>query len=119
MKFIKYFLLSFLLVISFSGLAETPAEWNYRFSVLNNNNPPLNLKWDATQQQKYLRGILTGPVGKMYLNPDDYPPVAPPKVPVEPLKPAIVSDPVSLEKTLVNAKSVVTQLEVLIEKQPK
>lgn len=101
MKLVKIFVLVFALAFSSLVRAETAAQWNYRFSILN-PGVPLNTKWDAVQQQKYLKGLLAGPVGKLYNDPDNY---QPPLTSPGPASPAVPSDPVVSKEVQIKALS--------------
>ncbi len=93
----------------------TVEQWNKRFSELN-PGVPVNTKWAAGQQQKYLRELMQRVPGA-YKNPDDYPystfPVTPP--PSFPaVAPVTVITSTSLQEALKSARATVKAIEDLI-----
>ncbi len=91
----------------------TVEQWNKRFSELN-PVVPVNTKWTAGQQQKYLRELMQRVPG-FYKNPDDY------QIPSTPVAPAPLSPSVtpvtvntSLQYALNSARATVKAIEDLI-----
>ncbi len=85
----KRLFLTLCLLCSFSAFADATQDWNTRFSELN-SNVPVNTKWAAGQQQKYLRELLQRAPG-FYKNPDDY------RLPIAPIPPAPYVPPAAVQ----------------------
>ena len=85
----KHLILTLCLLFSQIVFADATQDWNKRFSELN-PGVPVNAKWAAGQQQKYLRELMQRAPG-FYKNPDDY------RLPIIPITPAPYVPPVVVQ----------------------
>lgn len=110
---IIYFLMGVFLTFSSVSFAADPVveaaqRWNLKFSTLNNNNPPLNIKWEPIHQKAYLKDLLYRQSlrgGDQYLDPDKFPDTA--LVVVNPAVPLDVSPP----KVLTNVQAELARIQ--------
>ena len=83
--------------------------WNIKFTQLN-PRIPYNAKAEPIEYRKYLKGILSSPVGNQYKNPDDYPNDV--QVTVDPVIPTVHTAPEVITYNLL-FNNVLANLQVL------